>query len=231
MHQAGNPYIAAVLNVINFNRAAIDTLRSCRQAHVVPDFVLLSVPTRDDEELTHRQAAVAGVAEASRPAGRKFVTEARAVPPEWLHGRRLSLRDFYGPLFDPATEILLVRDERATAVSIGGWPPYVPAGQDTSPVTVPRRAGDWAFADAFTNPPYGLRGADGRRMKGVATRDLFIATVHHVLRRPPTETPIWGWEGDWCPYFDRGHEWWGAAAWTVRTAPDRIVTIAVSATD
>ncbi|MFT3683614.1 MAG: hypothetical protein QM783_01600 [Phycisphaerales bacterium] len=42
---------------------------------------------------------------------------------------------------------------------------------------------------------------------------------------------IWEWPTDWAHWFEAGHEWWGAACWTIWTRPDRFVGIVASATD
>lgn len=43
---------------------------------------------------------------------------------------------------------------------------------------------------------------------------------------------IVSWSTDWSPYFDAGHEWWGAFLWTVYVpAREWIVVVAASATD
>ncbi len=46
------------------------------------------------------------------------------------------------------------------------------------------------------------------------------------------ELEIYEWSTDWSNYFDDGHEWWGAACWSVYDKRmDRYVVIMASATD
>lgn len=43
---------------------------------------------------------------------------------------------------------------------------------------------------------------------------------------------VFSWSTDWSDYFDDGHEWWGAACWSVYDAEtERYVVIMASATD
>lgn len=178
-----------------------------------------------DEDQVHRQAAVAGVArfatdwadqvervardrpEAAAAAGaaRQGEAEATSVSPDALSGQRISLAEFYGQHLDPPAGILRT--------------PFTLEDDDFS-----RRG----FVAAFLDPPYGLQPQRaGRADAWVLLQDV----VRDILRTPTPATPIWRWRGDWCPYFDAGREWWGAAAWTVGLGPSEILVIGASSTD
>ena len=46
------------------------------------------------------------------------------------------------------------------------------------------------------------------------------------------ELEVYEWTTDWSNYFDDGHEWWGAACWSVYDKNmNRYVVIMASATD
>ncbi|MGH3760696.1 hypothetical protein [Actinophytocola sp.] len=57
------------------------------------------------------------------------------------------------------------------------------------------------------------------------------ALLRDVLCTPGRDARIWHWNGDRCRYFDAGRDRWGASAWTIRTSPTEVVTIAASTTD
>jgi hypothetical protein len=176
---------------------------------VVLEFVRLRQTGGHEEEHAHRVAAIIGVAEAAARSG--WAVDEGRISPDLLVGRRLSLDQFYGPLFDPATGTL------RPARTVGHGAHFID---------------DRGFVDALLEPPYGLHPAtDGAFTRALDPGELLRDVIRHVLDAPTVDTPIWHWNGDWCRYFDAGRDWWGASAWTVRTGPAEMIALAASATD
>ena len=75
---------------------------------------------------------------------------------------------------------------------------------------------------AFLEPPHG---------SGYSPDDL--RKLNDVLFPDgPDGLEIYEWTTDWSDYFDDGHEWWGAACWSVYDHHrDRYTVMLVSATD
>jgi hypothetical protein len=74
---------------------------------------------------------------------------------------------------------------------------------------------------AFLEPPCqnGYTAEDFKRINSVLFPDKKSLTVFE-------------WSTDWSDYFDEGHEWWGAACWSVYDKNlNRYVVIMASATD
>lgn len=203
----------------------------CHDAWVVVQFARVAVLGAGvAEEHLHRRAAIAGVAaltgthadriEQALPlyqgrheylveiadGWRRAATEAALVSPDALTGRRITLKQFYGPDFDATTGIL---HERST-------------------YELDNDFGQRGIVAALLYPPYGIKpDRAGYRDE----RELLIDVITDVICAPDITTPIWHWTGDWCRYFDAGNDWWGAAAWTLRVGPDEILTAAASSTD
>ena len=90
---------------------------------------------------------------------------------------------------------------------------------------------DWVFPNdggpipywfAFLEQPHGTgyEPADFRRVNAA----LFPAGTDAL--------EVYEWTTDWSDIFDAGHEWWGAACWSVYDAKlDRYAVLIVSATD
>ena len=86
-----------------------------------------------------------------------------------------------------------------------------------------------AYAQAFSEPPYGLFGDLAGLRRG---SELFVTINNELLGGLHNGLPINQWSTDWSSYFDAGHEWWGSFLWTIRP-PDRdwVVVITASTTD
>ena len=88
---------------------------------------------------------------------------------------------------------------------------------------------------AFLEPPHGTgtfvddRGEEVRRRY---TPDDFHAVNRALFPSGTKRLVALEWTTDWSEYFDDGHEWWGAACWTVYDPGlDRFAVIMASATD
>lgn len=75
---------------------------------------------------------------------------------------------------------------------------------------------------AFLEPPHG---------SGYAPDDL--RKINSMLFPDgPDGLEIYEWTTDWSDYFDDGHEWWGAACWSIYDAHrERYTVMLASATD
>lgn len=87
---------------------------------------------------------------------------------------------------------------------------------------------------AFLEPPHGTGAVieNGKVIRNeYGTEDFKI--VNDTLFPEGTDSLIvYEWTTDWSEYFADGHEWWGAACWSVYDRNlDRYVVILVSATD
>lgn len=82
--------------------------------------------------------------------------------------------------------------------------------------------GQVSYRYAFLEPPYGT-GYDKADFDKI--NDMLFPNGVEPLE-------IYEWTTDWSDYFDAGHEWWGAACWSVYDkSMNRYVVIMVSATD
>ena len=62
--------------------------------------------------------------------------------------------------------------------------------------------------------------------------DDFRAVNSVLFPEGPDELEVYEWTTDWSNYFDDGHEWWGAACWSVYDkGMSRYVVILASTTD
>ena len=174
----------------------------------------------------HRQVAEATVraaAAASGPVGRLSADE---IPPD-AAPRRITARDFFGPLWAPTREVLIVRgrstafghawfyandaEERHNVLDHISWAPEVGTG----------------YAYAFGEPPYSMDCSTRR------CSELFVAINRRVFPygvEAPNVT-IYEWPTHWSPYFDAGHEGWGSFLWTVSWPGWRVVGVTASTTD
>lgn len=75
---------------------------------------------------------------------------------------------------------------------------------------------------AFLEPPYGNKySIEDFRMVNAA---LFPKGINHL--------EILSWSTNWSDFFDAGHEWWGAACWSIYDRlENRYVVILASCTD
>jgi hypothetical protein len=135
----------------------------------------------------------------------------------------------------------LSRRREATGEPMPGFGPFCWSDAQSADEAVwldPAERPRYGYAKAFTDPPHSLwhrRRASFEphiRLTGPETLELFVAIDTIVLGEPIGDIDIVRWEGGvWAPYFDEGLEWWGAQAWTLRIAQDRIIAIGASATD
>ena len=80
----------------------------------------------------------------------------------------------------------------------------------------------FTYSYAFLIPPYGIIGFESDFKK--INSALFPSGADDLT--------VYEWSTDWSEYFDDGHEWWGAACWTVYDKKlDRYTVILASATD
>ena len=82
--------------------------------------------------------------------------------------------------------------------------------------------GEIPYWNAFLEPPCGCPyGPEDFRALNAA-----------LFPGGPETLEVLSWTTDWSDYFDDGHEWWGAACWSVYDrALDRFAVILASATD
>lgn len=74
---------------------------------------------------------------------------------------------------------------------------------------------------AFMKPPYGS-GYD---------KDDFDKVNNILFPNGASSLEVYEWSTDWSNYFDAGHEWWGAACWSVYDCSlNRYVVIIASST-
>ena len=65
-----------------------------------------------------------------------------------------------------------------------------------------------------------------------ATPDDFRRVNDALFPKGADKLEVYEWTTDWSNYFDDGHEWWGAACWSVYDAHlNRFVVLFASATD
>ena len=63
-------------------------------------------------------------------------------------------------------------------------------------------------------------------------KDDFVKINHVLFPNGPESLEVYEWTTDWSNYFDDGHEWWGAACWSVYDRSlRRYVVIMASTTD
>lgn len=87
---------------------------------------------------------------------------------------------------------------------------------------------------AFLEPPYGAGPLmrNGHVIQKGLTIDDFHLVNKTLFPNGPKFLTVMEWTTDWSDYFDAGHEWWGAACWSIYDRSlDRYVVILASATD
>lgn len=88
---------------------------------------------------------------------------------------------------------------------------------------------------AFLEPPHGTGtfvDDRGEKVRRSYTPDDFRAVNRALFPSGTKRLVALEWTTDWSEYFDDGHEWWGAACWTVYDPGlDRFAVIMASATD
>ncbi len=79
------------------------------------------------------------------------------------------------------------------------------------------------FVYAFSDPPYslGLGPSEAQR--------VFDAICEGLFGSFEDDLEILRWSNDWFPYFDAGHEWWGAFWWTVHNRTRKTVIVVAAA--
>lgn len=76
----------------------------------------------------------------------------------------------------------------------------------------------YAFLETPHKPGYG--------------KDDFVKINHVLFPNGAESLEVYEWTTDWSDYFDDGHEWWGAACWSVYDRSlKRYVVIMASTTD
>lgn len=199
------------------------------------DYAFVRHPPGDEGLGLHRTAVIAGIDHLWQQWQPSVPVDVEAV-----HGRRVTLREFYGHWFDAETRrgktsgtsavIKRMPADEPYPRAVGFDPhhgPFVWLGEeDPEPFYLdPPRDPDEprGYAAAFFDP---VHGKSHRQLW-----DSFLAVDDVVLGSPGVDTEIYHWAGDWHPYFDDGNEWWGSDAWTVRRDDTTIVVIGASATD
>ncbi|MBO4838076.1 MAG: hypothetical protein J5493_01755 [Lachnospiraceae bacterium] len=87
---------------------------------------------------------------------------------------------------------------------------------------------------AFLEPPYGTGAVvrHGRIVRNAYGREDFETVNTALFPRGTDRLTVYRWSTNWSAYFDDGHEWWGAACWSIYDPEeDRYAVILVSATD
>ena len=87
---------------------------------------------------------------------------------------------------------------------------------------------------AFLEPPFGTAAVikDGKVLRNKYGKEDFDIVNRALFPEGTEQLIVCEWTTDWSDYFDDGHEWWGAACWSIYDPKmDRYVVIMVSATD
>jgi hypothetical protein len=73
---------------------------------------------------------------------------------------------------------------------------------------------------------------DGRKIEHEYTIEDFQGVNQILFPNGTKDLTVLEWNTDWSDYFNEGHEWWGAACWSVYDhSLERFVIIMASATD
>ena len=87
---------------------------------------------------------------------------------------------------------------------------------------------------AFLEPPHGTGPVkeNGKTIRKAYGQEDFEIVNRALFPQGTDELEAYEWTTDWSNYFDDGHEWWGAACWSVYDKKmDRYAVIMASATD
>ncbi|MBR3358990.1 MAG: hypothetical protein IKG46_14310 [Solobacterium sp.] len=87
---------------------------------------------------------------------------------------------------------------------------------------------------AFLEPPHatGPIMQDGKIIRNHYAKEDFDIVNRTLFPMGTDHLVIYSWTTDWSDYFDDGHEWWGAACWSIYDPQmERYAVILVSATD
>lgn len=94
--------------------------------------------------------------------------------------------------------------------------------------------GQIAYWHAFLDPPHGTGPVmeNGKKIRKYYAPVDFEIVNRTLFPQGSDGLEVYEWTTDWSDYFDAGHEWWGAACWSVYDkALNRYAVIMVSATD
>ena len=233
-HRGAGAVVTTAMRVVPFNAAQESALADARRLGVVLDYVLVRHEQGLQEDRAHRRALHAGVVKASDWRGVAPPSE----QPDSVEGHPVGPNEFYGAAFDRDRHALLFHGNQAMLDKIperlarpgGNRGPYILIEDGSLPTTMWLEEGErpvGPYVWAFTRPPHPIE--DDPRI----LRDAFFAIDDQVLANPGDDTEIWHWDGHsgWAEYFWAGQDWWGADAWTVRVAPDRLLFIGASASE
>lgn len=87
---------------------------------------------------------------------------------------------------------------------------------------------------AFLEPPHGTAWVirNGKKIRKQYGPEDFETVNHALFPQGTDELEVYEWTTDWSNHFDAGHEWWGAACWTVYDKKmNRYTVIMASYTD
>lgn len=87
---------------------------------------------------------------------------------------------------------------------------------------------------AFLEPPHGTGPViiNGKMIRKEYAPEDFEIVNRALFPQGTNELEVYEWTTDWSDYFDAGHEWWGAACWSVYDKTlNRYAVIMASATD
>ena len=87
---------------------------------------------------------------------------------------------------------------------------------------------------AFLEPPYGTGAVivNGKVIRNKYGTEDFKRVNHVLFPNGTASLTAYEWTTDWSDFFDDGHEWWGAACWSVYDSKlDRFAVILASETD
>lgn len=181
-------------------------------------------PPEMTDVAAHRRAAEATVREAQR--GFYAMTEVPEIPPD-LTPRKIRVAEFFGPLWAPTREVLIIRGR--SSPFLNSWF-YANDPEDKHHALdhvawAPRT--DTGYAYAFSQTPHNLQCSNQR------CSELFVAINRRLFPYDlqASNVTIYEWPTDWAAYFDAGHEWWGAFLWTISWPGWRIVGVTASTTD
>ena len=191
----------------------------------VMDFKLLRIPTVPDEAQGHLIAAKATLQHLVEKCDNYFVELSREKGTDrddyfkvtinsevGLTGLRIPVDVFFGPFFDlPRRKLISPDEQHVNEASQASNREYATLG----------------FADAFIEPPHGLRTTIAPDM----IEEYFINFCERLFG-DLNRIIVYSWNTDSSNYFDDGKEWWGSFFWTVyNPVSNWYIGIAASTTD